>query len=101
MYNYIEWKSKNNTQKYIWCLAQRKNTYKSQQYLAKRHCMEKYKRNLEEVRIVADYTKNCNLILPKETEHYDVEVANTNNKTIDAELGNKVDKIPRKRFICE
>lgn len=50
---------------------------------------------------MADYTENYNLILPKGTEHYDVEVANTNNKTIDTTLSNKVDKIPRKRFIYE
>lgn len=50
---------------------------------------------------MADYTKNYNLILPKETENYDIKTANTNNRTIDEELGNKVEKIPRKRFVCE
>lgn len=49
---------------------------------------------------MADYTKNYNLILPKETENYDIETANTNNKVIDAALGNKVEKMPRKRFVC-
>ena len=43
--------------------------------------------------------KNLNLILPKESENYDVEVANTNNKIIDDKLGNKVEKVPRKRLI--
>lgn len=44
---------------------------------------------------MADYTENIKLILPKKTENYDVEVANTNNKLIDTQLGNKVSKIPR------
>lgn len=48
---------------------------------------------------MADYTKNYNLILPKETENYDIETANTNNKTIDEALGNKVEKIPRKGLV--
>jgi len=39
-----------------------------------------------------NYTKNLNLILPKESENYDVEVANTNNKIIDEQLKNKVEK---------
>lgn len=42
-----------------------------------------------------NYTKNLNLILPKKSENYDVEVANTNNKIIDDKLGNKVEKVPR------
>lgn len=42
---------------------------------------------------MAEYTDNYNLILPDESENYDVEVANTNNKTIDTQLSNKVDKI--------
>lgn len=42
---------------------------------------------------MAGYTDNYNLILPDESENYDVEVANTNNKTIDTQLHNKVDKI--------
>ena len=41
---------------------------------------------------MAGYTDNYNLILPDESENYDVEVANTNN-TIDAQLSNKVDKV--------
>lgn len=48
---------------------------------------------------MADYTENINLILPKQNETYDVEVANTNNKVIDAEIANKVSKKPRKGFI--
>lgn len=39
------------------------------------------------------YTENYNLILPDQSENYDVDVANTNNKTIDTQLANKVDKI--------
>lgn len=46
-----------------------------------------------------NYTKNLKLILPKENENYDVEVANTNNKIIDDKIGNKVEKVPRKRLI--
>lgn len=45
---------------------------------------------------MADYTQNCNLVLPKKSENYDVEVANTNNKIIDTQLGNKVEKVPGK-----
>lgn len=48
---------------------------------------------------MAEYTDNYNLILPKKTEKYDVETANTNNKIIDAKIFGKVDKIPRKKFI--
>lgn len=48
---------------------------------------------------MADYTENMNLILPKQSETYDVEVANTNNKIIDAELSKRVEKRPRQRFI--
>ena len=48
---------------------------------------------------MTNYKKNLNLILPKESENYDVEVANTNNKIIDDKLGNKVEKVPRKRLI--
>ena len=42
---------------------------------------------------MADYTENLNLILPKTSEKYDVEVANTNNKIIDVQIENKVSKI--------
>lgn len=45
---------------------------------------------------MANYTNNYNLILPDQSENYNVDVANTNNRTIDAQLGNKVDKIPGK-----
>lgn len=48
---------------------------------------------------MAEYTENYNLILPKETETYDIETANTNNRIIDSELFNKVNKKPRKRFV--
>lgn len=50
---------------------------------------------------MADYTENINLILPRKTENYNVEVANTNNKKIDAEIFGKVDKKPRERFIIK
>ena len=40
-----------------------------------------------------NYSENLNLILPAQSENYNVDVANTNNKTIDAQVGNKVDKI--------
>lgn len=46
-----------------------------------------------------NYTENLNLILPNKNENYDVNTANTNNKIIDNQIKNKVDKIPRKRFI--
>lgn len=42
------------------------------------------------------YTENINLILPNKNENYDVDVANTNNKLIDAELYKKVPKEPNK-----
>ncbi|MDR0979516.1 MAG: hypothetical protein LBL91_06355 [Lachnospiraceae bacterium] len=45
---------------------------------------------------MADYTSNYNLILPKETENYDIGVANANNRIIDNALGNKVEKIAGK-----
>lgn len=45
---------------------------------------------------MADYTSNYDLILPAKNENYDVETANTNNKIIDTQLGNKVEKIPGK-----
>ena len=45
---------------------------------------------------MSEYTNNYNLILPEQSENYNVDVANTNNKTIDTYLGNKVDKIPGK-----
>ena len=48
---------------------------------------------------MANYTEHYNFIKPLETENYDVEVANTNNKIIDDKLGNKVEKVPRKRLI--
>lgn len=41
---------------------------------------------------MADYTENMNLILPKSSETYNVEIANTNNKVIDAQMANKVNK---------
>lgn len=44
---------------------------------------------------MAEYTENYKFILPKKTETYDIETANTNNKAIDAALGNKVEKVPR------
>ena len=42
---------------------------------------------------MAEYTENLNLILPKKSENYDVETANTNNKILDTKVSNKVDKI--------
>lgn len=48
---------------------------------------------------MADYTENLNLILPKKTENYDVEVANTNNRAIDSAIVNKVEKVARKGSI--
>ena len=45
---------------------------------------------------MSEYTNNYNLILPEQSENYNVDVANTNNRTIDTYLGNKVDKIPGK-----
>jgi len=42
------------------------------------------------------YTDNYNLILPDENEHYDVEVANANNTSIDNILKNKVESIAGK-----
>lgn len=45
---------------------------------------------------MADYTQNCNLILPAKSENYDVTTANTNNQIIDTQLGNKVEKVPGK-----
>lgn len=45
---------------------------------------------------MADYTNNLNLILPRENENYDVEVANINNRIIDDEINNRVKKIPGK-----
>lgn len=48
---------------------------------------------------MAEYTENLNLILPNENENYDVEVANTNNRLIDAAISSKVEKKPRQRFI--
>lgn len=46
-----------------------------------------------------NYTKNLKLIKPKQNENYDVEVANTNNEIIDAAIENKVEKVPRQRFV--
>lgn len=43
-----------------------------------------------------NYSENLNLILPSKSENYNVDVANTNNKIIDAQVGNKVDKIEGK-----
>ena len=48
---------------------------------------------------MAEYTENLNLILPKQSENYDVEIANTNNRLIDTAVSSKVEKKPRKRFI--
>ena len=48
---------------------------------------------------MAEYTENLNLILPAQSENYDVKVANTNNKIIDTAMGNKVEKVPRQRTI--
>ena len=45
---------------------------------------------------MANYTQNCNLILPSKSENYDVTTANTNNQIIDTQLGNKVEKVPGK-----
>lgn len=42
---------------------------------------------------MADYTENLNLILPKPSEKYDVEVANKNNEIIDIQIAKKVSKI--------
>lgn len=47
---------------------------------------------------MSDYTTNYNLILPKKEENYDVETANTNNKIIDTQLANKVEKVPGKNL---
>lgn len=47
---------------------------------------------------MSDYTTNYNLILPEKGENYDVEVANTNNKIIDTQLRNKVEKVPGKNL---
>lgn len=48
---------------------------------------------------MAEYTENLDLILPDKKETYDVETANTNNKVIDKEIINRVEKIPREKFI--
>ena len=40
-----------------------------------------------------NYTKNSNLILPFQSENYDVAVANANNTAIDSELHKKVSKV--------
>lgn len=48
---------------------------------------------------MAEYTETYNLILPKGTDNYDIETANTNNKIIDATLKNKVEKTPRKGLV--
>ena len=45
---------------------------------------------------MADYTENLNLILPKKSESYDIETANTNNKIIDTEINKRVEKIEGK-----
>lgn len=42
------------------------------------------------------YTDNYNLILPNDNEHYDVDVANSNNTSIDNILINKVNKVAGK-----
>lgn len=43
-----------------------------------------------------NYTDNINLILPKKSENYDVETANTNNRIIDGKIAEKVDKVTGK-----
>lgn len=45
---------------------------------------------------MAEYTEHYNLELPANAEHYDIKVANTNNKIIDEKLYEKVEKIPNK-----
>lgn len=45
---------------------------------------------------MAEYTEHYNLELPANAEHYDINVANTNNKIIDEKLYEKVEKIPNK-----
>lgn len=40
-----------------------------------------------------NYTQHNNLILPLESENYDVRVANANNRAIDAVLHEKVNKV--------
>lgn len=42
------------------------------------------------------YTDNYNLILPNKGEHYDVDVANANNTSIDSILKNKVNEVAGK-----
>lgn len=44
---------------------------------------------------MSEYTEYYNLKKPKQTENYDVDVANTNNSIIDTTLYSKVDKKPR------
>lgn len=44
---------------------------------------------------MSDYTKNINLILPKATENYNIDIMNTNNRIIDLEIENKVNKVAR------
>lgn len=46
-----------------------------------------------------NYTENLKLILPNKNENYDVNTANTNNIIIDNHIKQKVNKIPRKRFV--
>ena len=41
---------------------------------------------------MSNYTDNYNLILPKQTDTYNVDVANTNNTIIDTVLEGKVNK---------
>ena len=43
---------------------------------------------------MSKYTDHYNLILPNQTENYDVDVANTNNAKVDEVLYEKVDKKP-------
>lgn len=45
---------------------------------------------------MAEYTEHYNLELPANAEHYDIKVANTNNRIIDEKLYEKVEKIPNK-----
>ena len=47
---------------------------------------------------MSDYSTNYNLLLPRKGENYDIEVANTNNKIIDEQLGKKVEKVPGKNL---
>ena len=45
---------------------------------------------------MANYTEHYNLILPKQSENYNVDIANANNTAIDNALHEKVNKISGK-----